>query len=264
MFDSKSETTKLLSLENISACHKTISVLDAISFSVSKGEMIALIGPNGAGKSTLLQVIAGIHPVKKGSITLKNKSLTSYSRTKLSQEIAFMSQRFSPAFSYSVRETVWMGRHPYRNTAQKDELSLVVKSIQEVGLEQVMDRDIRTLSGGELQRVHFARTMVQETPLLLLDEPSSAQDYRGTYRMISALQRMVREGKTVLAVVHDLNLAVGAFPRIIALEKGKIISDANIKETIRSGVLQHLFGNIEILQKDERIMIGLHLTTEKI
>ena len=146
-----------------------------MSLSVAAGEVVSLIGPNGAGKSTLLGVIAGDIAPSGGEILLDGTPLGSIHARQMARQRAMLLQKLNVAFSYTVHEVVQMGRTPWKGTERAEEDDAVVASMMErTSVTHLSDRDITTLSGGESGRAHLARVFAQQTPLILLDEPTAA------------------------------------------------------------------------------------------
>jgi iron complex transport system ATP-binding protein len=206
-----------------------------------------LVGPNGAGKSTLLRVLAGDFAPSAGSVLLHGRNPRSYPSRELALHRAVLSQSIAVTFPFSVAEIVRMGAGERRGPAVE---ALVDGALAEVDLGGFRDRVIGTLSGGEQQRAHFARVLVQLAcgeaargpGLLLLDEPTSNLDLRHQLDMVAATQRCLARGVTVIAILHDLNLAALLARRIVVLGGGRIAADGAPRETITEAVLCEVFG----------------------
>jgi iron complex transport system ATP-binding protein len=186
-------------------------VLSRIDFAVESGTFLAVAGPNGAGKSTLVQIIAGILKPGAGRVLLDGQDLSSYGVRELARHIALVRQEFVPAFGFSVIETVLMARTPHYGAwgfESREDRDLVMKALERTDTARFASRALGSLSSGERQRVFLARALAQNTPILLLDEPTSFLDLKyqvGIYDLLKSIQADM--GVTILAVTHDINLA---------------------------------------------------------
>jgi iron complex transport system ATP-binding protein len=222
------------------------TLLDDVSLTVAEGSFVALVGPNGAGKSTLLRTLAGELKPHAGSVELKGRALAGYTPRDLALHRAVLSQSTHVAFPFTVGEVVRMGAGDRHGRAIDD---LAERALADVGLAAFRDRVITTLSGGEQQRAHFARVLVQLASgeaahgpgLLLLDEPTASLDLRHQLDMLEAVGRCARRGVAVVAILHDLNLATLAADRIVVLEDGRIAADGAPVETVTDALLARVF-----------------------
>jgi iron complex transport system ATP-binding protein len=223
------------------------TLLDGVSLSAHPGETIALVGPNGAGKSTLLRALSGEIAGSSGSARLKGQPATVYRPQELALHRAVLSQYVSVAFPFTVAEVVCMGAAGRRDATVGRQ---VEESLAEVDLENFGGRVISTLSGGEQQRVHFARVLVQlhfgeaarGPGILLLDEPTASLDLRHQLGLAAAARRRAADGTTVIAALHDLNLASVMADRIVILAGGRIEADGPPHQSITEEMLQTAFG----------------------
>jgi iron complex transport system ATP-binding protein len=222
-------------------------LIDQISLSVAAGETVALVGPNGAGKSTLIRALAGEIAPSSGTVRLKGHDARAWRPHELALRRAVLSQNVSVAFPFSVGEIVRMGAGDRPNGAIA---SLTERALAEVDLEGFHDRIIGTLSGGEQQRVHFARILVQLAcgeaihgpGILLLDEPTASLDLRHQLDVIAAARKRAQSGTTVISILHDLNLAALFASRIVVLGEGRVAADGAPAETITDTILSQVFG----------------------
>jgi len=186
-------------------------VLNRISLTVDSGTFLAVVGPNGAGKSTLINLLAGLVKPQSGTISIEGTNIHSYRKRELARKVAVVRQEFVPAFGFSVVETVTMARTPYYGQlgfeSQADR-RIVTEAMEVTDTAQFASRPLADLSGGERQRVFIARALAQDTPILLLDEPTSFLDLKhqvGIYDLLKSIQRA--NGRTIIAITHDINLA---------------------------------------------------------
>lgn len=222
------------------------TLLDRVSTRVHGGETVAIVGPNGAGKSTLLRLLSGDLRCTGGGVRLKGRDLASFSSRDLADHRVMLSQHVNVSFPFTVEEIVAMGAGDRSRTITAP---LVEAAIAELDLAPFRHRELPTLSGGEQQRAHFARVLVQLAcgeaehgpGVLLLDEPTSSLDLRHQINLVETAKRRARTGTAVVAVLHDLNLAVRFADRIIVLRKGTVAADGSPAETITDAMIRDVF-----------------------
>lgn len=222
------------------------TLLDRVSARVHGGETVAIVGPNGAGKSTLLRLLSGDLRCTGGGVRLKGRDLASFSSRDLANHRVMLSQHVNVSFPFTVEEIVAMGAG---DRPRSIAAPLVDAAIAELDLTPFRHRELPTLSGGEQQRAHFARILVQlacgeaeQGPgVLLLDEPTSSLDLRHQINLVETAKRRARTGTAVVAVLHDLNLAVRFADRIVVLRKGKVAADGSPAETITNEMIRDVF-----------------------
>lgn len=202
------------------------TLLDDVSFTVERGELVVVIGPNGAGKSTLVRIASGELAPSHGDVVLCGKTLSSWSTTGAARHRAVMPQSCSVAFDYLTHEIVMLGRTPWHGLEADREI--VRTAIGVLDLEACSQRRYSTLSGGEQQRVHFARVVAQvwenvAESVFLLDEPTSNLDLAHQRDVLRIARDLARRGAAVLAVLHDLNLAACYADRIALLARGRLV-----------------------------------------
>jgi iron complex transport system ATP-binding protein len=222
-------------------------LLDGVSLSFDKGRAVALVGPNGAGKSTLLRVLSGELKPQSGQVRLRAQKLESYPPQILALHRAVLSQQVNIAFPFTVADVVRMGAGQ-RAGSQTE--ALIDATLAELDLHGLAHRTITTLSGGEQQRAHFARVLVQlahgqaheGSGILLLDEPAASLDLRHQIGMLVAMRRRANDGALVIAVFHDLNLAALCADHIVVLNRGRIDSEGRPNQTITAATIERVFG----------------------
>ncbi|WOH67454.1 heme ABC transporter ATP-binding protein [Bradyrhizobium sp. BWA-3-5] len=238
--------TAMLDAQSLSMAVGGATLVDGIDLRVQAGEMIAIVGPNGAGKSTLLRMLSGDIRPTKGRVALKQRDIRLYPARLLAHHRAMLSQHVSVTFPFAVEEIVHMGAGDAgRAAAQR----LVDTALDEVGLAHLGARQLPTLSGGEQQRAHFARVLVQLAcgeaqhgpGLLLLDEPTSSLDMRHQIDLVEIARRRARNGTAVIAVLHDLNLAMRFASRIVLLHRGRLAVDGGCSEAITADTIRRIF-----------------------
>jgi iron complex transport system ATP-binding protein len=220
-------------------------VLQGISFSISRGEMVGLLGPNGSGKTTLLKLLSMILTAR-GTVKVNGRAIRDYGRREFSRLVAVVPQENQVNFPYTVAEIISMGRAslhgPFSLEGEKD-LEIIRKSMELTDTFLFADRYFHELSGGEKQRVIIARALAQEPQILLLDEPSSFLDIRHQLQLLELVRKLNQEhGLTVLSALQDLNLASIFFPRIFILRDGAIFQDGSARDVLTPEVIQTVYG----------------------
>jgi iron complex transport system ATP-binding protein len=208
------------------------------------GGFTALLGPNGSGKSTLLRIAAGLLFPGGGTVRLFGRPVGAWSHRERALRVAYLAQNALSSTGFSVREIVLAGRYARLGLLGRygrDDRSEAEAAIARVGLVSLADRSLDALSGGEAQRAALARTLCQETPLLLLDEPTSAQDPAQARSVTGLLGELARSGRTLVAALHDLNLALRFADRLIFLREGRLAADRT-PETVDASLLESVYG----------------------
>jgi len=235
----------LFHIENLSFGYRNNTVLKNIDLQLQQGRFYGLIGANGSGKSTLLELLMATLPPRSGSIRYRDRQLSDYSRHQLAVRLALVPQHFSMDFEYSVHDVVFMGRHPhiprFSSPSARDRTA-VDRAMETMDILHLRDRPVIALSGGELQRVVMARALAQETEVLVLDEATSNLDIQHTI----AIMRVIRErvdntGLTVIAAIHDLNLAAAFCDDCLVLKDGTLFANAPVAEIFTRDLLQNVF-----------------------
>lgn len=207
-----------------------------VSIRAGKGRFIALVGPNGAGKSTLLNLIGGVLEPSEGRVEVFGKSPLEWKARERGRKMAFLSQDPERPFGFPVSEYVALGRFPANGPFRRpgrDEWTLVEKEMRAWGLENISDRAVTTLSGGEFQRVRLARSFCQEPGLLLLDEPGNHLDLSSRMGILERLRQDAVEGRCIIAVLHDVNDALLYADEVWLVDDGKIL-DTGIPSEVLS------------------------------
>jgi iron complex transport system ATP-binding protein len=224
----------------------TRAVLEAVSLSVAAGEIVALLGANGSGKTTLLRLVAGTLRPERGSITLFGRPAEAWGRMALARRISVLPQSLELPSGFRVAELVAMGRAPHAtrlfgSTAEDDRA--VELALRDADAHELAGRPIEELSGGERQRVLVAMALAQEPQLLLLDEPTLHLDLAHQVALLATLRRLRdQRGIAVLAVLHDLNLALAVAPRCVVLHAGRVVADGPSDEVLSPGLVARAFG----------------------
>ncbi|QLH75940.1 ATP-binding cassette domain-containing protein [Halosimplex rubrum] len=217
----------LIEVEDLSLSYGDLSVLAEVSLSVESGEFVGLVGPNGAGKTTLLGAINGVLEPGSGRVRVGGERVADLSSRAASRLVATVPQDTTVAFDFSVEDIVEMGRTPYhrRFGGDPDAAAAVDRALERTETERFRDRSVASLSGGERQRVVLARALAQETPALVLDEPTASLDVNHQVRTLELVADLVdAEGKAALAAIHDLDLAARFCDRLAVLADGELLA----------------------------------------
>ncbi|MDR1389997.1 MAG: ABC transporter ATP-binding protein [Treponema sp.] len=236
----------MLEVKNLYCGYGRGDILTGLNFTAERGEIICIAGPNGSGKTTLLKAIACLLDYR-GNILLDSTELSSLARKDLAKKTALLGQLSQFYFPYSIYETVALGRYAYSDSLFKN-LSPVDKTIIEEVLERLeLSRErnclITELSGGQLQRVFLARTLVQDPHLVLLDEPTNHLDLHHQLELLGFLKDWAKEKQKIVAsVLHDLNLAYSFADKVILLDKGKTAAAGKPDEVFLGSTLENVYG----------------------
>lgn len=230
-------TTSLVA-RNITVVRNGVRLLDDVSISVDAGEFVAVLGPNGAGKSTLLGALAGDFPLTAGSITIGGRDLTSLAPHDLARLRAVLPQQIVISFPFTVREVVAMGRNPWLDDHDDERIDAAMRRLNVDGLG---GRTYQTLSVGEQARVSMARVLAQDTPMLLLDEPTAVLDIGQQERFLAVARSLVDEGRGVIAVLHDLNVAMRFASRVVVLHEGRCVASGEPRDVLTPALLSNVY-----------------------
>ncbi len=218
----------MFEIDKLSCGYGDQKIVNDISFNLNPGERLAILGPNGCGKTTLLRGITGILP-STGDIKLNGDDLRKMSSQDRSKLMALFTQMNNVSFSYTVMETVMLGRYPYISgklfsKPSKEDYKIVETQLKRFGLWEERNKLITELSGGQLQRVLLARTFAQTPKILLLDEPTNHLDLKFQVELVNHLKNWTnKEDRAAIGVFHDLNLALNFADKILLMDKGKSV-----------------------------------------
>ena len=249
----------LVVASGVTAGYGARAVLHACDLALDPGEVVSVVGPNGAGKSTLVRVLAGLLRPSEGHVTVRGRRIETLSRREIAREVAVVPQAFEPLFPFTVREIVALGRTARldafgRGTPSDD--TAIARAIDALDLGALADRPIDGISGGERQRVVLAMALAQETPVLLLDEPTVHLDPAHQLATMHLLGRLAHERRlAVLAVVHDLSLAALA-DRVVVIADGRVVRDGPPLAVLDAALVREVFGHgWSVLRQDGRPVV---------
>ncbi len=236
----------MIELRDVTVEYRGRAVVRGVDLDIAAGERVALIGPNGAGKSTLLRVLTGLVEPSAGRASLGGIAIDELDRGAIARRLAVVPQQATLPFATRVEEVVALGRLPHEDPfrgARPADRAAIAAAIERVGVGHLLGRDARELSLGERQLVLLALAVAQAAPVLVLDEPTVHLDLRhqvGTMELLVDLN--VRDGTTILAVLHDLGLAAIFFPRLVLIDAGRIVADGSPAEVLTPDRIRDVFG----------------------
>lgn len=245
-------------VENLTFAYDGRPVIEGITLDVKAGELLALVGPNGSGKTTLLRAISGVLPPGQGAVYLDfddhhPQMVTELSARELARSLAVVEQEVHVAFDFTVREIVSLGRLPHAHKLKSfsvPDQRVVEEAMQRVEIEQFADRNIHALSSGERQRVFLAMALAQEPKVLLLDEPTAHLDLKYQIEIMELVRGLADQGLTVMAALHDLNLAARYSDRVAVLSQGRFAGCGPPREMLTSELIQKVWGvQVEVVHR---------------
>lgn len=222
------------------------AALRGVGFRASKGEVAAVLGPNGSGKTTLFQCLLGIRKPREGEVRIAGKPIGGMSRPEIARTIAVVPQDHEPPFPYEVLDVVLMGRAPHLglfSVPSGNDREIARRALEAVGIERLADRPYTRISGGERQMVLIARCLAQQSPVMLLDEPTAHLDFRNQVEVLSRVRAIVKEnGLVALLNLHDPNMALLFSDRVLLLKEGCPIGQGSTEEVVTPENLEALYG----------------------
>src|SRR5450830_662579 len=225
-----------ISVSNLSFSYNENLTLKNLSFEIEKNSFVSILGPNGAGKSTLVNLISKVMPIEAGEIVIEGKNIRDLNHIEIAKKVAVVPQYTSLGFNFSVYEIILMGRYPYlsRFKGEKQEDYRIVNEVMELTHTDIFkDRKYNELSGGERQRVIIAQTLVQDSPIIILDEPTSHLDINFQIEFMELFYSLYKKkGKTIIGIFHDINLAIQYSEKIMLLKEGNIYCYGDVKDVI--------------------------------
>ncbi len=202
-------------------------ILHGVDVCIESGAFVGLVGPNGCGKSTLLRALSGTLPLRSGSVELDGASISGLTPIQIARQMAFVPQQEPAGFDFTVRDIVLMGRYPHRvgrRSSNEEDYAMVRQALREADIEELEERPVTQLSGGEHRRVLVARALAQNTPLMLLDEPTAHLDVTHQAELLTLIKKRVREnGLGALAALHELNQAAEVCDILVLMRDGLVI-----------------------------------------
>lgn len=234
----------MIELKNVSGGYGKRNVISEVSTTFPDGEITSIVGANGCGKSTLLMMCAGLLPLSSGEILFDGENISSLSRNAVAKRISYLGQTQSTS-SISVRSLVSHGRFPYLGYPRKYtalDREKIDEAMSLAGVADMADRLVCELSGGQQQRARIAMMLAQDTGTVLLDEPLTYLDISHQFELMELIVRLKSMGKTIITVMHDLNLALTYSDNIVVMEKGRIVASDSAETVARNDALPSALG----------------------
>ena len=243
----------MLELNNLSVGYDGRYVIRNVDLSFEPGNIYTIIGKNGSGKSTLLKSCSGLLTPKVGSVLLDGKELSKYPANQRAQKISYLSQSTNTP-NITVKRLLAHARFPhlsYPKKLRQEDINIIYRALGDMKAACFIHDSLRELSGGERQRVYLAMQLAQDTPILLLDEPTTYLDIEYQLSLMELLQKLKAQGKTIIMVLHDLEQALKYSDQIIAIDAGKEIYTGTPDEILAGGILRKVF-HVDVQRSDYR------------
>jgi iron complex transport system ATP-binding protein len=250
----------MINIEGLSFDYGHNEILKDISVDIKQGQLYALFGPNGSGKTTLLKCIAGLLKYKRGTIMLMNRDIKALGPKKLSKYISYVPQEHRVSFPFTVEEVVLMGRTPHIghfSGPSRDDVNYTEDAMERIGIQSIANRPYTELSGGQRQLVLLARAFAQDTPIIVLDEPTTALDFQNQINVWRILKSLIKYNKTVITCTHDPNHVSWFCDSVIVLNNGYIVETGPARNVMNNKMLNSLYSDIcyVILHRDMTIVL---------
>jgi iron complex transport system ATP-binding protein len=236
--------TPLLNAERVAYEAKGRRLVDGVSIGLRRGEVLAVVGPNGAGKTTLVKLLAGDVRPSDGRVLLDGRDVRTLAAAELARLRAVLPQQTVLQFAFTAEEVVAFGRAPHRRRFERlrsDDWESVGRALLAADAQRFASRAYPTLSVGEQTRVDLARVLAQDTPILLLDEPTASLDIRHQELVLGLARELATEGRAVAVVLHDLNLAASHADRVAVLDRGRLVVCASPWQALTPAIVEDVF-----------------------
>ncbi len=243
-----------LAANKLSVIADGITLVDDASLTLAPGELVAILGPNGAGKTTLLRAMLGLTKIARGTAQLDGSECRGLAAHERARKVSYLPQRRPLAWPNRVRDIVSLGRFSHGAALGRlspDDAAAVDNAITSCDLAALADRGADTLSGGELARVHFARAIAAQAPLLVADEPVAALDPRHQLRIAELIRQFVEAGGGALVVLHEVALAARFADRLVWMNGGKIVAEGSPEDTLNRQLMRDVYGVHAHVERDE-------------
>jgi len=238
---------------------EALHALQGVSLDIPAGAITALLGPNGSGKTTLLHLILGLLTPTAGDIEIAGRQRNGYARRDMSRLMGLVPQLEPIVFDLTLLEYVLLGRAPYLNLLDlpsSRDREIALHMLEAVGLSELRDRPVTTLSGGERQLATVARALTQEPRILLLDEPTSHLDLANKQRALQMLCQLRHDGKTVIFTTHDPNVAGATADQIVLMRQGRILAAGATASVLKADLLSATYGiPVEVTCVQDKVLV---------
>ncbi|MGD7787365.1 ABC transporter ATP-binding protein [Propionibacteriaceae bacterium Y1700] len=235
----------LLSAEALTVAYDDVPVLTGLDLDIARGDFMIIVGPNGCGKSTLLKTLARVHQPRSGRVLLDGLAVARLRGRQVARRLSLLPQGAVAPDGITVGELVARGRHPHHTLLRQwsaDDQRAIDAALARTHLTELARTPVATLSGGQRQRAWVAMVLAQDTEVILLDEPTTFLDIAHQYELLELLAELNTEGRTIVAVLHDLNQAARFASRLVVMCEGEIRGDGPPAEVLTSDLVQSVFG----------------------
>jgi iron complex transport system ATP-binding protein len=245
--------TGALACDDLAVAYRRGRVLDGVDLAAAAGEWLAVVGPNGAGKSTLLRAVGGQVPIAEGVITLDGEDLAGLGHRERARRVALVPQSPVVPPGMTVGAYVLLGRTPHLarfGSERAEDLAAASEALRLLDLNAFVERPVGSLSGGERQRVFVARALAQETPVILLDEPTTGLDLWHQQEVLELIDSLrTARGVTVVSTMHDLTLISRFADRLVLVDDGRVVAGGTAEEILTAETLARWYGaNVRVIQ----------------
>ena len=234
-----------LHAEDVTLAYDRHVVAEHLDVRIEQGEFVAIVGPNACGKSTLLRALARMLHPQEGSVYLDGELIRSLPSKQVARRLGLLPQSSIAPDGITVSDLVARGRHPYQRLLRqwsREDAEAVEGAMVQTGVDDLADRLVDELSGGQRQRVWLAMALAQATPLLLLDEPTTFLDIAHQMEVLDLCAKLHTDGRTLVAVLHDLNHACRYATHLIAMREGAIVAEGDPREIVTVELVEAVFG----------------------
>ena len=244
----------MLHVRDLTVSYGAATIIDGLVLDVPRGGVTTIVGPNGCGKSTLLRAVAGLIPRERGEVVLDGRNTAEMKRREIARTLAVLPQTPVAPDGLTVRDLVGRGRHPHqtwlRQASEKD--SAMVDEVMELTqVSEFAERPLERLSGGQRQRAWIAMVLAQDTPLVLLDEPTTYLDLSHSVELLALIRRLADDmGRTVVMVLHDLNLAARFSDQLVVMKSGEVQAAGTPAEVVSEQLLADVFSLPAVVAED--------------
>jgi len=248
---------RLLEARGIRVLRGERAVVDGVDLTLAPGARLAVVGANGSGKSTLLRALLGLEPRAAGEVRLSGASVHGLARVEIARLATLVLQDTHVDVPITVRDLVELGRFAHRGTSRAaEDRAEVERALQQTELLSLASRDVRTLSGGELQRAHLARALAQASSVILCDEPTSSLDLRHQLAVLATLRAQAEQGCAVVVVLHDLTLAARWAERVLVLREGRVLAEGAPLDVLTAETVREAFDvDVRVAEVDGELVV---------